>query len=72
MPPAGTNVVIVTHKPSILDAFGKDWFEVTEGEATLVKPNGSGYALLARLDRADWSRIASAAKAWPATSNPQV
>jgi hypothetical protein len=23
----------VTHKPNILDAFGKDWFEIKEGEA---------------------------------------
>src|SRR5262249_21900915 len=26
VPPAGTNIVVVTHKPNILDAFGKDWF----------------------------------------------
>src|SRR5436309_3282766 len=24
----------VTHKPNILDAFGKDWFEIREGEAS--------------------------------------
>jgi len=23
---AGSNVVIVSHKPNIMDAFGKDWF----------------------------------------------
>lgn len=62
MPPAGTNVVIVTHKPNILDAFGKDWFDVKEGEATIFKPDGSGYKLLARVDMGDWSRIANAAK----------
>jgi hypothetical protein len=27
-PAAGTNVVIVSHKPNIIDAFGKDWFEI--------------------------------------------
>src|SRR5262245_10169111 len=27
VPPAGTNIVVVTHKPNILDAFGKDWFD---------------------------------------------
>ena len=62
IPTAGTNVVVVTHKPNILDAFGKDWFEVKEGEATIFKPDGSGYKLLARMDMADWSRIANAAK----------
>ena len=34
-PAAGTNVVIVSHKPNIIDAFGKDWFEIKEGEATI-------------------------------------
>jgi phosphohistidine phosphatase SixA len=32
VPPPGTNVIVVTHKPNILDAFGKDWFDVREGE----------------------------------------
>lgn len=35
------NTLVVTHKPNIIDAFGKDWFEVKEGEATIFKPNGS-------------------------------
>src|SRR3974390_251619 len=26
VPPAGTNVIVVTHRPNILDAFGKDLF----------------------------------------------
>jgi hypothetical protein len=26
-----------THKPNILDAFGKDWFDVREGEASVFK-----------------------------------
>ena len=33
-PPAGSNIVIVSHKPNIMDAFGKDWFDVREGEAS--------------------------------------
>jgi hypothetical protein len=41
LPAAGTNVVIVTHKPNIMDAFGKDWFEVREGEASVFKPDGA-------------------------------
>jgi broad specificity phosphatase PhoE len=61
-PPAASNVVIVTHKPNILDAFGKDWFEVKEGEATIFKPEGGGYQVVARLQMADWSRLAKAAK----------
>src|SRR5258705_13521632 len=41
-PPAGSNIVIVSHKPNIMDAFGKDWFDVREGEASVFKPDGNG------------------------------
>jgi len=60
-PPAGTNVVIVTHKPNIMDAFGKDWFEVREGEASVFKPDGSGYRLVVRVQAADWAKLAQQA-----------
>jgi len=58
MPAAGTNVVLVTHKPNILDAFGKDWFDVREGEASIFKPDGNGYRPVARIQAADWSKLA--------------
>ena len=54
-PPAGNNVVLVSHKPNIMDAFGKDWFDVREGEASVFKPDGSGYQLVARVKAADWA-----------------
>jgi broad specificity phosphatase PhoE len=61
MPEAGKNVLIVTHKPNLLDAFGKDWFEVREGEASVFKPDGSGQAaLMARVQAVDWIKAASA------------
>ena len=61
IPPAGTNIIVVTHKPNILDAFGKDWFEVREGEASVFKPDGNGgYKLLIRIQAGDWSRLAQA------------
>jgi phosphohistidine phosphatase SixA len=41
-PPAGTNVILVSHKPNIIDAFGKDWFDVREGEASILRPDGKG------------------------------
>ena len=60
-PPPGTNVIVVTHRPNILDAFGKDWFEVKEGEASIFKPDGAGgYKLIARLQANDWSKLAQA------------
>ena len=61
VPPAGSNVVIVSHKPNILDAFGKDWFDVSEGEASVFKPDGNGYKLVARVKADEWSKLAQAA-----------
>ncbi len=58
LPPAGTNVVLVTHKPNIVDAFGKDWFDVREGEASVFKPDGTGYKLVARVQATDWDKLA--------------
>jgi phosphohistidine phosphatase SixA len=62
VPPAGSNVVIVSHKPNIIDAFGKDWFEIKEGEATIFKPDGAAYKVIARVQMDEWPRIAAAAK----------
>jgi phosphohistidine phosphatase SixA len=60
-PPAGTNVVLVTHKPNILDAFGKDWFDVREGEASVFLPDGKGgVTLVGRVQAADWPKLAKA------------
>jgi phosphohistidine phosphatase SixA len=61
VPPAGSNVVIVTHKPNIMDAFGKDWFEVREGEASVFKPDGNGgFRLIVRVQADEWSKLAQA------------
>ena len=62
LPPIGTNTVIVSHKPNIIDAFGRDWFEVKEGEASIFKPDGSGYKLVARVQMDEWPRLAAATK----------
>src|SRR5262249_56066330 len=59
-PEAGTNTVLVTHKPNILDALGKDWFEVKEGEASIVRPANGNYTLVARVQMDEWPRIAAA------------
>ena len=57
-PDSGTNTLIVTHKPNLLDAFGKDWFEVKEGEASIFKPESSGFTLVARVQIAEWAAAA--------------
>ena len=61
VPPAGTNIVLITHKPNILDAFGKDWFDVREGEASVFQPGGGGYKLIVRVPVDEWSKLAQAA-----------
>lgn len=57
--PPSTNLLVVTHKPNILDAFGKDWFDVKEGEISIFKPDGSGgYRLVARVQADEWAKLA--------------
>jgi broad specificity phosphatase PhoE len=57
-PAAGTNTLVVTHKPNILDAFGKDWFEIREGEASIFRPDGKGsYTLIARVPIDQWATV---------------
>ena len=56
-PSAGTNTVLITHKPNIVDALGKDWFDVQEGEASVFRPANGSYTLVARVQMQDWPRI---------------
>jgi phosphohistidine phosphatase SixA len=58
-PPAGTNIVLVSHKPNIMDAFGKDWFDVREGEASIFRPDGNGETkFVMRVLATDWAKLA--------------
>src|ERR1043166_9352420 len=34
-PPPGRNTILITHKPNIIDALGKDWFDVKRGDAAI-------------------------------------
>ena len=61
-PKPGTNTILITHRPNILDALGKDWFDVKEGEASIFRPENGGYKLLARLQMDEWSRVALTVK----------
>jgi len=60
VPQPGTNTVLITHKPNIVDALGKDWFDVKEGEASLFRPENGSYKLLARVQMDEWPRLAAA------------
>jgi hypothetical protein len=51
-----------THKPNIVDALGKEWFDVREGEATIFRPENGSYKLIARVQMEDWPHMAAAAK----------
>jgi hypothetical protein len=60
VPATGKNNILITHKPNIVDALGKDWFDVREGEASIFKPEGGKYRLIARVQMDDWPKIAAA------------
>lgn len=59
-PDQGTNTIIITHKPNIIDALGEGWADVKEGEASIFRPapNGS-YHLIARVQIDEWPRLAA-------------
>lgn len=57
-PVKGTNTIVVSHKPNIMDAFGKDWFDVREGEASIFRPDGAGkFVLVGRVQAGDWAAL---------------
>ncbi len=44
----------------MIDAFGKDWFEVKEGEASVFKPDGAGgFNPVARVPIDQWPTLAA-------------
>ena len=59
-PDKGKNDILITHKPNIIDALGKDFFDIKEGEAGIFKPEAGKYRLIARLQMEDWSKLAAA------------
>jgi hypothetical protein len=61
-PQPGTNTILITHKPNIVDGLGKDWFDVKEGEASLFRPENGSYKLVVRVQMEEWPDIAVAAK----------
>jgi broad specificity phosphatase PhoE len=59
---ADGNLVIVTHRPNLVAAFGTEWSTVREGEASVFEPDfaGAGYWLVARVSADQWGRLARA------------
>lgn len=60
--PVRQNRLIVTHRVSIQNALGKEWFDVKEGEASIFKIEGASYSLVARIQSDEWARLAAAAR----------
>jgi len=59
-PPAGNNLVIVSHKPNIVDAFGQDWSDLREGEASVFEPDGEGgFKLIVRVQSDEWAKLST-------------
>ena len=61
-PPPATNTILITHKPNIIDALGKGWFDVKEGEASVFHPENGSYKLVARVQMDEWARMLPRAK----------
>ena len=59
-PKPGSNTILVTHKPNIVDALGEDWHDVSEGEASIFRPENGTAKLVARVQMDEWARIAAA------------
>lgn len=60
-PAAGTDNLLVTHKPNIADAFGKEFADVKEAETLIYRPNPAGPpTLVARVQASEWIAAAAA------------
>jgi phosphohistidine phosphatase SixA len=58
-PAEGTNVVVVSHKPNLQDAAGKEFGDLAEGEVVVFKPLGGGkFKAAARVTPEEWSKWA--------------
>ena len=59
-PLPGTNTILITHQPNIVDALGKDWSDVKEGEALVFRPEKGAFTLIARIPIEAWPQLATA------------
>lgn len=49
-PPEGKNTIIVSHRPNLQDAAGKEFGDLGEGEVVVFQPLGEGkFKLVARV-----------------------
>jgi phosphohistidine phosphatase SixA len=58
-PPSGKNIVIVSHRPNLQDAAGKEFGDAAEGEAVVFQPQANGgFKCLGRVLPAKWTEWA--------------
>jgi hypothetical protein len=56
-PAEGKNTVIVSHKPNLQDAAGKEFGDLAEAEVAVFKPLGEGkFKLISRVAADTWSK----------------
>ncbi|MBR0646398.1 histidine phosphatase family protein [Plastoroseomonas hellenica] len=53
-PLPGTNLLIVAHRPNLVDAAGPSFADLGEGEVAVFRPSDGGFVLVARVRAADW------------------
>jgi broad specificity phosphatase PhoE len=58
-PVPGTDTIMITHQPNIVDALGKDWSDVKEGEALVFRPEKGAFTLVARVPIERWPQLAN-------------
>ena len=58
-PIKGKNLLVVSHKPNLLDAAGKEFGDIDDGEVVVFKPLGDGkFQAVARVRSEAWSHLA--------------
>ena len=59
LPAKGKNLVVVSHKPNLQDAAGKEFGDLDEGETVVFRPLGDGtFKAVARVKSEAWSQWA--------------
>lgn len=56
-PTSGTNTILITHQPNIVDALGKEFSDVKEGEALVFRPENGTFTLVARIPIEAWPQL---------------
>jgi phosphohistidine phosphatase SixA len=68
-PSAGKNLLIVSHRPNLQEAAGKEFGDLSEGEIAVFRPLGNaGYKLIARVPSDTWLKWAEAPRKAPRAS----